>query len=67
LLIKKETKINVKKFTSEPATKVNYVEVNQNVYDVILAMTSNDLLRVSIESILRPKMKWIQEESSWLS
>jgi hypothetical protein len=64
LRIKKETKINVKKFTSKPATKVNYVKVNQNVYDVILATTSNDLLRVSIGSILRRKMKWIKEEFS---
>jgi len=35
--------------------------------DVILAMTLKDLLGVSIRYILRPKMKWIQEEFNGLS
>lgn len=35
--------------------------------DAILATTSNDPLRVSIGSILRPKTKWIQEEFNGLS
>jgi hypothetical protein len=35
--------------------------------DVILAMTSNDPLGVFIGSIMRPKMKWMQEEFIGLS
>jgi hypothetical protein len=35
--------------------------------DTILAKTSNDPLGVSIESILRSKIKWIQEEFNGLS
>jgi len=35
--------------------------------DVILAMTLNDPLGVSIMYILRPKMKWIQEKFNGLS
>jgi hypothetical protein len=35
--------------------------------NVILAMTSKNLLRVFIEYILRSKMKWIKEEFNGLS
>jgi len=35
--------------------------------DAILHTKSNDLLEVSIGSILRPKMKWIQKKFNRLS